>query len=426
MASQDTVVVADAIVVASVVEDAPVHTIEWQDIDPLPSRVDEGDPDEPPPRFPSLRSQTPSAVADDDASDQLSLVSQPRSSTTVEPHHLAVSTGSRPKRRKVVLDSNTRPMLKKVIFSAGMTAQIMMWFKDCKDNGLFNSSKRRDYGPAWESVLVHCQRSWPQFPWSKKTIAAKYDTEKRRFQAFKMLLEGFSGVTYNYITGLPEAPESTWEAFLSKNNTKHRDLGWLRRVPLGDREVYEAVFWRERATGFDIMEPSESQAVVDPEILDVDDSGQDNGDVLDNDDDEFGSTTTPSIASSTPIRRLTSAQRHRLETDPDQTPPRNNEPPITIPKSRKRARDTEGTILGESFREAATILATPKLPGAGDLEVAIEDLQHMFADELDDEEILNCVEYLQSNPMRAAGWKRLTPGVKRLYIQRWKVGVQSK
>ncbi|EAQ90361.1 predicted protein [Chaetomium globosum CBS 148.51] len=35
MASQDTVVVADAIVVSSVVEDAPVHTIEWQDIDPL-------------------------------------------------------------------------------------------------------------------------------------------------------------------------------------------------------------------------------------------------------------------------------------------------------------------------------------------------------------------------------------------------------
>ncbi|KAL2137640.1 hypothetical protein VTI28DRAFT_8681 [Corynascus sepedonium] len=420
MASQETV--ADAIVVASDSEDLRIHSIEWQDIDPLPSHTDDGEPDEPPRRFPSLRSLTPSVVANDDASDRPALVEQPISSTTVEPHYLAYPRNGRSKRRKVVPNSSKPPVLKKVVFSTTMTTNIMLWFKDCKDHGLFNSSKRRDYGPAWESVLERCQKSWPQFAWSQKTIAAKYDTEKRRFQAFKMLLEGFSGVTYDHITGLPEASESTWEAFLSKNNTKHHGFSWLRRVPLGYREVYESVFWREQGIESVVMEPSKSQATADPEILDDGDSNKGHGCLLSNNDDEFMSTT-PSISGSTPSRRLASAHGHCLEANPDQTPPRNYEPLITILKSGKRARHTESAVLGDLFREGATILATPRLPGAGDLELAIKDLQDMFVGELNDEEILNCVEYLQSNPIRATVWNGFTPDVKKTYVQRWKVGI---
>jgi hypothetical protein len=75
------------------------------------------------------------------------------------------------------------------------------------------------------------------------------------------------------------------------------------------------------------------------------------------------------------------------------------------------------------LREAAAILAAPKLPGAADLESAIEDIQQVFAGELTDLEMFNCCEYLQSNLIRAAGWKTLGLTLKRLYIERWKLGI---
>ena len=35
--------------------------------------------------------------------------------------------------------------------------QVMIWFQDCQALGLLNSSKKKDYGPAWEYVLENCQ-----------------------------------------------------------------------------------------------------------------------------------------------------------------------------------------------------------------------------------------------------------------------------
>jgi len=316
-----------------------------------------------------------------------------------------------------------------------MTAQIMAWMRDCKDQGHFNSSKRRDYGAAWDVILGQCQRAWPHVPWTKKTIAAKYDTEKRRYQAFKTLLEEFSGVTYNYETSLPEAAETTWEAFLGKNNTKHRDFSWLRRVPLGNREVYEVVFWQERATEFDIAEAGDSAitSTTPHHVDDDDDSGRDTAELLDADDDSIageifeamaaeGSTSSAPVTP-TPSLRLTAAQRHHLKTDPDQTPPRNDTPPVMVSsRPKKRSQQSDGTVFGESLYEAAAILAAPRLPGAADLELALEDIQQVFAGELTDLEMFNCCEYIQMNPIRAAGWNKLGITVKRLYVERWKSG----
>ncbi|KAK3899443.1 hypothetical protein C8A05DRAFT_18127 [Staphylotrichum tortipilum] len=402
---------ADVVVVASV-EETPA---DWQAVDPLPPPPpddEDEDEDDATPQFPSL-SQLP---LDGDTT-----VEFPRVVTTTADSNKRPSVAPldhRPKKKR----ATPLQQLKKVVFNVQMTAQVMLWFQECKEQGLFNSSKKKDYGPAFETVVERCQQAWPQFPWSKKTIAAKYDTERRRYQAFKMLMEGFSGVTYNYDTGLPDASETTWESFLSKNNTKHRDFGWLRRIPLGDRDVYEVVFWRERAAGLDIVEAGDVQ---EGETQDDDASGCDITALLDSDNDDsdvFGGSTTSSATVSRPVpRRLTAAQRHRLETDPDQTPPRNNDPPIIINnRSRKRARNTDP--LGETLFEAAVVMAAPKLPGADALELAIEDIQRLFAETSSAEEIANCCEYLQNNPMRAVGWMKLGLAVKAVYIERWKVG----
>ncbi|KAK0733042.1 hypothetical protein B0T26DRAFT_3996 [Lasiosphaeria miniovina] len=272
-----------------------------------------------------------------------------------------------------------------------MTAQVMLWFRDCKNQCFFNGSKKRDYGPAWDTVLSRCQQLWPQFPWSKNTVLGKYDTERRRYQAFEMLL-GYSGVSYNYDTRLPETSDTTWESFFMRNNTRHRDHGWLRYTPLGDRDVYEVVFWREQASGFDIVEAADLQAIsllpVDSGDVDSgEDSGRDNPELLDADDvdDILARSSSSSRAVSTPTQRLTPAQRHRLETDPDQTPPRNSTPPISVPPTarvRKTAQSESG-FLGESFSQAAIILAEPKLAGAGDIAAAWQA----------DKRVMECLEH---------------------------------
>ncbi len=286
---------------------------------PLESDVD--DNNDPSPPFPTLSpspSLSPTVAEGSEVPRNLPILPSAIATNTTNKRSAPPLTNNRLTKR----DKNTRgEMAKKVTFSPAMTAQIMVWMRDCKDEALFNSSKWRDYGPAWDVILGHCQRAWPHLLWTKKTVAAKYDTEKRRYQAFKMLLEGFSGVTYNYETGFPEAAETTWEAFLRKNNTKHRDFGWLRRVPLSDREVYDVVFWRERATGFDIAEAGDlAMVATTPRPDDDDNSGRDNAELSDTDDDDIAgdifeaasATESSSTVSSlfvipTPPLRLTGA-----------------------------------------------------------------------------------------------------------------------
>ena len=32
----------------------------------------------------------------------------------------------------------------------------MIWFKDCRELGYFNSLKKKDYGSAWDYVVENC------------------------------------------------------------------------------------------------------------------------------------------------------------------------------------------------------------------------------------------------------------------------------
>ena len=46
------------------------------------------------------------------------------------------------------------------LWNRARTDQVMEWFKDCKELGYLNSSKKKDYGQAWDYVVENCQGAW--------------------------------------------------------------------------------------------------------------------------------------------------------------------------------------------------------------------------------------------------------------------------
>ncbi|KAK4232793.1 hypothetical protein C8A03DRAFT_19989, partial [Achaetomium macrosporum] len=333
--------------------------------------------------------------------------------------------------RKKAVSNKTVGQAKRVTFSREMTDQVMLWFNDCRERGLFDSSKKKDYGPVWQEVMERCREAWPQFPWSTKVIAVKYETEKKRFQLWKMLVDGYSGVTFDHETGLPQVSDATWKQFVKRNNTTSRRVIWLRTVPLGDVDIYRSVFFRERASGTYIAEAGDAESNDMGGAGDAgDDSGRDNPDLLDDESDDDDVTVITPV----PQKRLTAAQKRRLENDPDHTPTdRESSASINIPPSsaKKRVRERDSQILANSIRDAVTILATAPqvnvqgLAGGDDVGKAIDDIQRLFAKEVSDEELLNCIDRLQSNPMLALTWNRLSLPLKKLYIRRWVGGSEA-
>ncbi|KAL2152195.1 hypothetical protein VTH82DRAFT_5379 [Thermothelomyces myriococcoides] len=217
----------------------------------------------------------------------------------------SVPTSGKRKRKAAPVEDRNRA-LKKVTFDREMTAQIMLWFDDCRERGLFISAKK-DYRPIWQEVLERCQELWPQYSWKPEIISAKYDTERRRYRQWKALVDGYPSVTYDYSTGLPQMPEATWTRFVKRNNMNSRSVAWLRTIPLGDVDVYRSVF--ERATGRYIAEAGEI-ADAQLESTDSEDSDWDNPDIFDNDSE---SESINNIETPVPKRRRsTAAQQYRL------------------------------------------------------------------------------------------------------------------
>ncbi|KAK3353712.1 hypothetical protein B0T25DRAFT_545220 [Lasiosphaeria hispida] len=221
----------------------------------------------------------------------------------------------------------------------------------------------------------------------------------------------------------------------------------LRNQPLGNEEVYESVFWRAMATGEHILEPGDATQRDLMEFLQRDtqdlsdgtgsaDSGCYAPYLVDSEDSEeesinsgAASQAVSQLSSVGPIsaraRRLTPAQQRRIGTNLDIPPIGGSQPAaaVAVPANSRRSKDfeeTEAAVVGRSMREAAEIIAG--LPGARDLALAVEDLQAEFAGKISDEEMLCCCEYLRKEPMMAAMWLKLLPGLKILYVARWKIG----
>ena len=331
---------------------------------------------------------------------------------------------SRIRSQRTQVNNNVRRLLRKVKFSRAMTDQVMLWFNDCKNRGLFNSAKHRDYGVVWKEVIGRCKELWPRYNWSDKVIKTKYDTERRRFQLWKILVDEYSGVTLDPDTSLPLMSDATWEQFVRRHNTSSRSVIWLKITLLGNVEVYRSVFFRERASGYYIAEVDDINS-TQLEASDLEDSGRDIPELLDSESDKDDNDI---IAQSPTVQRLTSAQQQRQETDPDQTPLQESSSAVEIPiqqTARRRNvnnKERNSIVFASSLQTAASTIAALQLPGADDLATAVDDLQQRFIGKVTDEELLNCLEYLQENPMRAVIWNKLGDLIKHLYIDRWKGG----
>ncbi|KAK3364628.1 hypothetical protein B0T25DRAFT_563637 [Lasiosphaeria hispida] len=199
-----------------------------------------------------------------------------------------------------------------------MTTAIMEFLKDCKNKGMFNSSKKKDYTPVWVEVKDFCADKWSSMPWTVGTISSK---------------------------------------------------------------VYKTVFWREHATGDLIAETGESQGGATQADND-EDSGHDNPDLLDDESDTEsdegsdvgGDSQAQEDANSAPRRRLTAAQQHRIDTDPDLTELAPEDRSNTVATRQRKKPQTEASILDHGLSTAAETLAAPKLPGARDLQDTLKDL----------------------------------------------------
>ncbi|KAK3346886.1 hypothetical protein B0T25DRAFT_521204 [Lasiosphaeria hispida] len=90
---------------------------------------------------------------------------------------------------------------KRIKFTQDMTTKLMVWFNKCKAQGLFSSSKRKDYGTVWETIFLKCVEAWPRYLWNKEAIANKYNSKRKRFVMWKTLL-AYLGVSYDWAAHL--------------------------------------------------------------------------------------------------------------------------------------------------------------------------------------------------------------------------------
>ncbi|KAK3954013.1 hypothetical protein QBC32DRAFT_337417 [Pseudoneurospora amorphoporcata] len=299
----------------------------------------------------------------------------------------------------------------RINYTRDMTDQIMKWFQDAKRADLFASTNARNWGEAWEHVLNLCRQAWPEFGdlWTAKAIKSKYDNEKARYCIWKTVLET-SGVAYDWETNLPKASEEIWAKFLNQRNTESKNYNWLRTTPLGDRSVYEDVYWREKAAGHNISEAGE---------IGGDENPADRRARVSNTSDENDSQGQPN----TPVRETTVQKRNR-ETDPNRTPVAVNYEDAVSVRSRRTPRPSIAAAssiidkLGESLVSAANLLAS--LPGAADFQKAAIDINKRFADKLTAEEMMTVIDYMERRPMRAVKYNSVIEEVKWLYVQKWK------
>ncbi len=82
--------------------------------------------------------------------------------------------------------------------------------------------------------------------------------------------------------------------------------------------------------------------------------------------------------------------------------------------------ESEMLVFAASLRVAALTPAAPRLPGADDLDTAVDDLQRRLTAKVTDRELVNCLDCLHKNPIGVVIDNILGDLVKLLFIDRWK------
>ncbi|KXX75755.1 hypothetical protein MMYC01_207815 [Madurella mycetomatis] len=316
------------------------------------------------------------------------------------PQRRAVRSAQRNKRRKT---EGGDTALQKLCFSREMTARIMDLFLDETRAGNLKDAKWSFQRPAMERILNRMKTEYPRYQWEIQKIKDKYANERRRYRLLLTFL-AISGISYDDGTGLPQAPDIIWDAFLAKHPTG----SWLRSTSIGRRAVYQEVFHDEKATGRYVKEARKlaSQACLhlDSDLEDVDISAvEDSGGDTDMDDpdensdiDDDEAVVDSSSLSSTPWK-----ERRRRE------------------KTRESAfRAIASGIERLAKSNAAATKVVFDVPGADDMRLAIKDFQDNFVGEFEISDMVKVINKLAS-PTWALVWNSLSREVKAEYAKQW-------
>jgi Myb/SANT-like DNA-binding domain len=328
----------------------------------------------------------------------------------------------------------------RVSYTSEMTAFIMNLFMDQRQAGGFNSTKKKDYTPAWNATLEAMKEKYPTFPWSIKSISDKYENEKKRYRSWRNFM-AISGVNLNRETMLPGAPDAVWESFFARNNTRTRSVNWLRTVPLGDSDVYATVFFRERATGSKIREPGDTVARDSDES---DNSATGEADEGIHAGARSSTQTTSREPSSAPSMRATSRPRvsaatKRRRADPDENShldddieevdllATNTSTTAAVKRAKVGSTQHNAQKIMSTIENAATALvaattAAMRHPSADDITKAQKDLLDRFKDQLAKGELLKCINVLRDASW-AVTWNNLPDDLKEGYVDQWKQGL---
>ncbi|CAK7273384.1 hypothetical protein SEPCBS119000_005626 [Sporothrix epigloea] len=217
---------------------------------PMASRVPSG----PSNQFTSPSMQLQGDVLARTANESQPLFVQPTGLMVQQPATNAAreTTQSSPAAPAVPAKPTNAPIPKlgsKMHFSKEMTAGIMSLLLYYKNQGLVKGNKTRHWESVFKLVLADARQRWPDDAWKPSTISSKFINEKNRYSQWLSFYQQPS-VTYNVRTGLLQTDdEEEWKAFLASYGPTRRSCAWLRTVPLGNVEVYEAVFGGDSTAG---------------------------------------------------------------------------------------------------------------------------------------------------------------------------------
>ncbi|KAK3954743.1 hypothetical protein QBC32DRAFT_335324 [Pseudoneurospora amorphoporcata] len=274
--------------------------------------------------------------------------------------------------------------LKRILYTREMTDQMMVWFGECKAAGLFRSGKTKKFGPAWQYVFDLAIERYPNQPWTLKAIVQKYDTERKRFVIF-----------------------------FARHNTERKNYYWLRTTPLGNRDIYEEVFRKERVAGHHIREAGNGSGGEDGSDRDDDISNSSSDSDREGDDDggdEGGEVQVEQEkVGSTRKRRETPVQREARLTDPDRTPLHDVEDPVSV-KYKRTPRKVNSTA-GRSNSDEERLSQWMK---------AVEDISKRFIGKITGEKMMRVLDFLEANPMTVVKYNGCGNEMRWMYVNKWK------
>lgn len=373
----------------------------------VPNEAYDGDPFEMPPDFPTgLVSRGPrqpeSSIQGAESVASPSSLPSPAAARKRKPSSSKEKTSTAKRSRlsqgSTPASSSSPAPLRR--FTVAITKRYMEVMVACKAEGLLNPTNKKQWTPVWEKIISVLSSEYPQYKWTKKLVQSKFQTEKKRYSRFITFLAR-TGTSYNEETGKVEGSEETFDAM----EKRYPDSKWLRTTPLGDRGVYEEVFWRENVSGEEIDAISVSEGL---EEEDVSTEGEE-----DIEDTQPSRRRRTREDSGDPDLALANGSASSLPTVME----------VPVMAARRRGRERLDEVLGSSMENAAVQLT--KTSGADAVTTASADLQARYGGReglpgrYSPGVVISCLEKFAASPIFAVVWNTMQKEFKDAKMEQW-------